>query len=177
MTKLDARRDPRILPFCNILRRCYVDELPQLINVLRGEMSLVGPRPEREFFVKRFEEELPGYGLRFATKPGITGLAQVMGRYSTTVERKLRFDLLYIYNYSFVLDLKIILRTIWVVLQRESAAGLKEHEGRQLMDRLRGDRPAAESTPAIASEGRFSSEPSLHWQPPAQPALDASPEC
>ncbi len=175
---LASQDDPRLTSFGRFLRATRIDELPQLWNVLKGEMSLVGPRPEREFFVGRFEEELPGYGLRFATKPGITGLAQVMGRYSTTVERKLRFDLLYIYNYSFVLDLKIILRTIWVVLQRESAAGLKEHEGRQLMDRLRCYRPAAaESSPAIVSGSYSLHEPSLNWQPPAQPALDASPEC
>jgi len=88
-------------------------------------MSIVGPRPEREFFVRQFEEEMPAYALRMAVKPGITGLAQVQGRYSSTAERKLRFDLLYICNYSLVLDLKILLQTISVVMRPEQAAGVR----------------------------------------------------
>ena len=87
-----------------------------MLNVIKGEMSLVGPRPERPYFFQRFERELPAYELRHAVKPGITGLAQVMGRYGTTVESKLHFDLLYIYNYSLLLDLKILLQTVRVVL-------------------------------------------------------------
>jgi exopolysaccharide biosynthesis polyprenyl glycosylphosphotransferase len=117
--------DPRITRLGNFLRATRLDELPQLINVLRGEMSMVGPRPEREFFVRQFEQEMPAYALRMAVKPGITGLAQVQGRYSSSAERKLRFDLLYICNYSVVLDLKILLQTISVVMRREQAAGVR----------------------------------------------------
>jgi len=119
-----SESDPRITPLGRFLRATRIDELPQLFNVLKGDMSLVGPRPERAFFVEQFEREFPAYELRHAVKPGLTGLAQVVGRYSTTVERKLHFDLLYIYNYSLLLDLKILLQTIRVVLQREQAAGL-----------------------------------------------------
>ena len=122
---LAIERDPRITRFGRFLRATRIDELPQLFNVIKGDMSLVGPRPERAYFVERFEKELPAYELRHAVKPGLTGLAQVMGRYGTTVESKLRFDLLYIYNYSLLLDVKILLQTVRVVLQREQAAGLE----------------------------------------------------
>jgi hypothetical protein len=115
---------PRITRLGNFLRATRLDELPQLMNVRRGEMSMVGPRPEREFFVRQFEQEMPAYVLRMAVKPGITGLAQVQGRYSSTAERKLRFDLLYICNYSLVLDLKILLQTLSVVVRPEQAAGV-----------------------------------------------------
>ena len=119
---LAIERDPRITRFGRFLRATRIDELPQLFNVIKGDMSLVGPRPERAYFVQQFERELPAYDLRHAVKPGLTGLAQVMGRYGTTVESKLRFDLLYIYNYSLLLDVKILLQTVRVVLQREQAA-------------------------------------------------------
>jgi exopolysaccharide biosynthesis polyprenyl glycosylphosphotransferase len=121
---LASESDPRITRLGRFLRAARIDELPQLFNVLKGDMSLVGPRPERAFFVEQFERECPAYELRHTVKPGLTGLAQVVGRYSTTVERKLHFDLLYIYNYSLLLDLKILLQTIRVVLQREQATGL-----------------------------------------------------
>ncbi len=122
---LAIEREPRITRFGRFLRATRIDELPQLFNVIKGDMSLVGPRPERAYFVEQFEKELPAYELRHAVKPGLTGLAQVIGRYGTTVESKLRFDLLYIYNYSLLLDVKILLQTVRVVLQREQAAGLE----------------------------------------------------
>jgi exopolysaccharide biosynthesis polyprenyl glycosylphosphotransferase len=122
---LASEEDPRITEVGRLLRATRIDELPQILNVIKGEMSLIGPRPERPYFVRRFENELAAYELRHAFKPGITGLAQVMGRYGTTVESKLHFDLLYIYNYSLLLDLKILLQTVRVVLQGEQASGLK----------------------------------------------------
>jgi lipopolysaccharide/colanic/teichoic acid biosynthesis glycosyltransferase len=123
---LASSHDPRITPLGQFLRATRLDELPQLINVLKGDMSLVGPRPEREFFIQQFEREVPGYGLRLAVKPGITGLAQVMGRYDTSVRRKLGFDLLYICKYSLLLDLKLLFQTLEVVLHQEKAAGVNE---------------------------------------------------
>ena len=122
---LASEHDPRVTWFGRLLRASKIDELPQMLNVIKGEMSLIGPRPERAYFVQRFERELPAYELRHAVKPGITGLAQVMGRYRTSVESKLHFDLLYIYNYSLLLDVKILMQTIRVVLQGEHAVGLK----------------------------------------------------
>jgi exopolysaccharide biosynthesis polyprenyl glycosylphosphotransferase len=121
---LASKTDARITRLGAFLRSTRLDELPQLFNVLRGEMSLVGPRPERDFFVSQFRESVTGYDFRHSVKPGVTGLAQVFGRYSTTVERKLRFDLMYIYNYSLVLDIQILLRTVLVVLHAERAAGV-----------------------------------------------------
>jgi exopolysaccharide biosynthesis polyprenyl glycosylphosphotransferase len=117
--------DPRITRLGNILRATRVDELPQLVNVLVGNMSLIGPRPERQVFVSAFRETMPDYDLRLGVKPGITGLAQVAGSYSTPVEHKLRLDLLYISDYSLMRDIWIVLRTILVVFHGERAEGIK----------------------------------------------------
>lgn len=113
--------DPRVTPLGAMLRRFRLDEVPQFLNVLKGDMSFVGPRPERPGFVRRFTDELPGYAERHKVKPGMTGLAQVRGYYHTAVENKLKFDLAYIYNYSFSLDLLILLETIKVVLTRRGS--------------------------------------------------------
>jgi exopolysaccharide biosynthesis polyprenyl glycosylphosphotransferase len=123
---LATDRDPRITLIGRFIRAVRLDELPQLLNVLKGEMSLVGPRPEREYFINQFKQKIPDYSYRLTVKPGITGLAQVVANYTTPVNDKLRFDLLYVRNYSFWLDLKILLQTIRVVLQREQAQGVKE---------------------------------------------------
>ena len=95
-----------------------VDEVPQLWNVLKGDMSLVGPRPERPEFADRLARDVAGYSLRHATRPGLTGLAQISGDYATEPEIKLRYDLAYLNNWSFGLDLSILLRTLPVVLTR-----------------------------------------------------------
>jgi exopolysaccharide biosynthesis polyprenyl glycosylphosphotransferase len=120
---LAARQDARVTAVGRWLRATRIDELPQLFNVLFGEMSLVGPRPERPEFVRALKERLPGYEFRLAVKPGITGLAQVYGRYSTAPQSKLRFDLMYIYNYSLLLDLQILFKTVLTVLQPGQAEG------------------------------------------------------
>jgi exopolysaccharide biosynthesis polyprenyl glycosylphosphotransferase len=117
--------DPRVTALGRILRTTRIDELPQLVNVLLGSMSVVGPRPERQFFVSTFRKTLPDYVLRFAVKPGITGLAQVAGSYSTPVEQKLKFDILYISHYSVMRDIWIVLRTIPVVFHSGRAQGIK----------------------------------------------------
>ncbi len=121
---LALRHDPRITRLGSFLRSTRLDELPQFFNVLKGEMSVVGPRPERLHFVRQFEETTPGYSARFVVKPGITGLAQVMGRYTTSAERKLRFDLSYVYKYSLLLDINILFQTLRVVFQRHQAEGV-----------------------------------------------------
>lgn len=116
--------DPRVTPLGGILRKYRLDELPQLWNVLKGDMSLIGPRPERGFFVRRFMEEIPLYGKRLLLRPGITGWAQVHHRYDQCQEdviEKLRYDLFYIGHVSFKLDLLILLKTIGVVLSRRGA--------------------------------------------------------
>lgn len=117
---LATKNDPRVLAGMRWFRAARLDELPQLWNVAKGEMSLVGPRPERAEFVERFEELLPGYNRRHDMPPGITGLAQIRGHYQTDPGYKLGHDLQYIVNWSPVLDLMIMLETI-VVMARRSA--------------------------------------------------------
>jgi lipopolysaccharide/colanic/teichoic acid biosynthesis glycosyltransferase len=98
------------------MRRTRLDELPQLLNVLGGSMSLVGPRPERPGFVEEFLDKIPGYAERFSMLPGLTGLAQVNGEYDSTADNKLRYDMAYHANSSFWLDLSILVRTVRTVL-------------------------------------------------------------
>ena len=116
--QLATRDDPRIIPACRWLRSTRLDELPQIWNVVRGEMSLIGPRPERVEFAETYEQLIPGYESRHEIPPGITGLAQIHGRYHTDPEYKLGYDLQYVVNWSPVLDLEILARTVWVVLTR-----------------------------------------------------------
>ena len=123
---LASESDPRITSIGKIIRLTRLDELPQLFNVLKGDMSIVGPRPERAYFVEQFNKEVENYSYRMTVKPGITGLAQVLSKYSTTVEDKLRYDLMYVNSYSFALDIKIMLQTIRVILTPEQANGVKE---------------------------------------------------
>jgi lipopolysaccharide/colanic/teichoic acid biosynthesis glycosyltransferase len=113
--------DPRIFPLGRVLRKCRADELPQLWCILRGDLSFVGPRPERECFHKEFEKYIHGFGERLKVKQGLTGYAQVMGGYDLKPEEKILYDVEYIKNRSFLLDMKIILKTIGVVLKREGA--------------------------------------------------------
>jgi len=116
--------DPRITAIGRVLRAMRLDELPQLFNVLLGQMSLIGPRPERPHFVNIYRRRLPGYDFRLAVRPGISGLAQTFCGYSTTPALKLRFDLHYIENYSLALDARIVFRTMVTVLQPSRAQGV-----------------------------------------------------
>jgi len=118
---LATEEDPRITPVGRMLRRYRIDELPQLLNIIVGDMSWVGPRPERQFFVERFCEEIPGYRERFKIQPGVTGLAQVSGTYATTSERKLKYDLIYMYHQNLLMDLQILFETLRVVLTGRGA--------------------------------------------------------
>jgi exopolysaccharide biosynthesis polyprenyl glycosylphosphotransferase len=112
-----GEEDDRLTPLGRWLRNVRLDELPQLWNVLRGEMSLVGPRPERPHFVRQFQQMRPLYAKRHQVRPGITGLAQVCGGYHTDARDKLRFDLIYVSQRSLWLDLWILLRTVFVMLR------------------------------------------------------------
>jgi lipopolysaccharide/colanic/teichoic acid biosynthesis glycosyltransferase len=107
--------DPRVTRFGRFLRNSHLDEVPQLLNVLRGEMSIVGPRPERPVFVGKFRDQIPSYGERLRVKPGITGLAQVCHKYDETVKdvrRKLAYDLLYIQKMCLMVDVAIVFLTM-----------------------------------------------------------------
>ena len=109
-----TKNDPRVTNVGKFLRKTSIDELPQLINVLRGEMSLIGPRPERPQFVEKFREEIPRYMIKHQVRPGMTGWAQVNGlRGDTSIRKRIEYDLYYIENWTFGLDVKIILMTIY----------------------------------------------------------------
>ena len=117
--KWATKNDNRVTKFGKIMRLTRIDELPQLWNVLRGEMSFVGPRPEREFFIEQLEKEIPYYNLRHTVKPGLTGWAQVMYPYGASVEdayRKLQYDLYYIKHHDILFDLKVLLKTVTIVI-------------------------------------------------------------
>lgn len=113
------KNDPRVTRVGKIIRKLRIDEIPQMFNVLKGEMSLVGPRPERPYFVEKLSKEIPYYKRRLKVRPGITGWAQVKHKYDESIEDvkiKLRYDLFYIENMSIRMDFKILLRTVFVVL-------------------------------------------------------------
>ena len=113
------KKDPRITRVGTILRSLRLDEVPQFLNVLKGEMSLIGPRPERAYFVEKFKRQIPFYTRRLKVRPGITGWAQIKGKYDTTLENvktKLQYDLFYLENMSLRMDLKILINTIYVML-------------------------------------------------------------
>lgn len=112
--------DKRITPIGKIMRKYHLDEIPQFVNVLIGQMSLVGPRPERPKIIRSLIKEIPNYTHRLTVKPGITGWAQIMGNYDTTLEdvnKKLKNDLYYIENISIMFDFKIIFLTMWIIMR------------------------------------------------------------
>ncbi len=112
-TQWTVENDPRRTKFGAFLRKTSLDELPQFFNVLKGDMSVVGPRPERPYFVEKFKEEIPKYMIKHHVRPGITGWAQVCGlRGDTSIQARIEHDIFYIENWSLWLDIKIILRTI-----------------------------------------------------------------
>ncbi len=117
--------DKRITPIGKVIRGLRIDELPQLINIIKGDMSIVGPRPERIEHVEKYSEEIPEFVCRYKVKGGLTGYAQVFGKYNTSAYNKLKMDLMYIQNYSLALDIKLILMTIKILFKKESTEGFK----------------------------------------------------
>lgn len=124
--QLTVDNDPRITKVGRFIRRCRIDELPQLINIIRGDMSIVGPRPERIENYELYEKKIPEFKYRTKVKAGLTGYAQVYGKYNTTAYDKLRLDLMYIENYSIILDIKLVLMTFRTLFQKESTQGFEE---------------------------------------------------
>lgn len=125
---LASEKDPRITRIGRFIRATRLDELPQLFDVLAGNMSIVGPRPERPFFVEQFIAEKPEYAYRHNVKPGITGLAQIAGKYNTTAYDKLVYDLIYIQNFSVVNDLTLMLQTFKVLITKSSTEGVQNNK-------------------------------------------------
>lgn len=129
-----TEKDPRITKVGSIIRATRLDELPQLINILKGDMSVVGPRPERIEHVRQYTEEIPEFVYRMTVKGGLTGYAQVYGKYNTSAYDKLKLDLMYIANYSLLLDLEIIVRTIQVLFTKESTEGFDAEKSREMTE-------------------------------------------
>ncbi|MGN0946870.1 MAG: sugar transferase [Megasphaera sp.] len=129
--QLATDNDPRITKVGKFIRATRLDELPQILNVLNGDMSLVGPRPERPYFVEQFKQENPEYAYRHNVKPGITGLAQVFAKYNTTPYDKLVYDLMYIENYSILEDFVIMIQTVKILVTKSATEG-KDVSGKDL---------------------------------------------
>ena len=121
-----GEKDDRITKVGRIIRACRIDELPQLFNIISGDMSIVGPRPERYEHVEKYSNEIPEFNYRHKVKGGLTGYAQVYGKYNTTAIDKLKLDLMYITNYSVILDFQIIFETVKILFQKESTEGFDE---------------------------------------------------
>lgn len=126
--RLASENDDRIFPVGKFLRRTRLDELPQLWNILKGDMSLVGPRPERPELAQEIEKEIPEFRYRLKVKAGLTGYAQIYGKYNTTFYDKLKLDLTYICNYSLLLDLKLIIMTPKILAMKESTEGVDDRK-------------------------------------------------
>ena len=122
--RLAMKNDSRVTPVGKVIRNLHLDELPQIINILKGDMSLVGPRPERPEIFEQYEKELPEFAFRLKVKAGLTGYAQVYGKYNTTPRDKVKLDVTYIENYSIWLDIKLMLLTFKILFQKENAEGV-----------------------------------------------------
>lgn len=128
IARLAAKNDSRITPIGKFIRKVRIDELPQLFNILNGEMSFIGPRPERPEIIRQYQEDMPEFTFRTKVKAGLAGYAQVYGKYNTTPYDKLKLDLFYIENYSVWLDLKLMLLTLKILFQAESTEGVDTNQ-------------------------------------------------
>lgn len=126
--RLASKNDSRITPVGHVLRNLHLDELPQLFNVFLGDMSLVGPRPERKAIMRQYQKEIPEFDYRLKVKAGLTGYAQVYGKYNTTPYDKLKLDLFYIENYSLMLDIKLLFMTAKIFFQKETSEGIEDDQ-------------------------------------------------
>lgn len=128
VARLASDGDRRITPIGNFIRKVRLDELPQLFNILKGDMSIVGPRPERPEIARQYEKEMPEFRYRLRVKAGLTGYAQVFGKYNTTPYDKLKLDLHYIQNYSLLMDIKLMIQTVKILFMKESTEGIRTNK-------------------------------------------------
>ncbi len=126
--RLAMKNDKRVTPIGKVIRKLHLDELPQLFNILKGDMSFVGPRPERPEIFAKYEKELPEFAFRLKVKAGLTGYAQVYGKYNTTPRDKVKLDVAYIEHYSVWLDIKLMLLTFKILFQKENTEGVDENQ-------------------------------------------------
>lgn len=124
--RLAGKNDSRITKMGKIIRNLHFDELPQIVNVLRGEMSMVGPRPERREFIDEYAKIIPEFKERLKVRGGLTGYAQIYGKYNTGPEDKIKYDLIYIYQYSLRMDIRLLFLTVRILFQKENAEGVEE---------------------------------------------------
>lgn len=124
--RLASKNDSRVTKVGRVIRNLHFDELPQLFNVLKGDMSMVGPRPERREFVEEYSRIIPEFTERLKVRGGLTGYAQIYGKYSTGPEDKIKYDLIYIYNYSLRLDIRLLFLTVRILFQKENSEGVDE---------------------------------------------------
>lgn len=139
-TRLASKHDRRITPVGWVLRKLHFDEIPQLFNVLVGDMSMVGPRPELKELTKVYQKEIPEFYYRLKVKAGLTGYAQVYGKYNTTPYDKLKLDLFYIENYSIFLDIKLMFMTFRILFQKETSEGVEDRQVNALLNSVREDK-------------------------------------
>jgi len=137
--KLASKNDSRITPIGKLLRNTHLDELPQLFNILKGDMSVVGPRPERQSFTREYTKHIAEFPYRLRVKAGLTGYAQVFGKYNTTPYDKLKLDLFYIENYSILLDIKLMFMTFRILFQKETSEGVEEGQTSALSNKNTGE--------------------------------------
>ena len=135
VARLASQNDSRITPVGKFIRKVRLDELPQLFNILKGEMSFIGPRPERPEIIKQYMEDMPEFAFRMKMKAGLAGYAQVYGKYNTTPYDKLKLDLFYIENYTVWLDLKLMLLTLKILFKPESTEGIDEKQTTALKEK------------------------------------------
>lgn len=134
--QLAKEHDERITPVGRVIRAARIDELPQLFNILKGDMSFVGPRPERPELIKEYSQKMPEFVFRMRVKAGLTGYAQVYGKYNTTPYDKLKLDLFYIENYSFWTDMKLILMTVKTIFKPASTEGIEQEQTNALKEQV-----------------------------------------
>jgi exopolysaccharide biosynthesis polyprenyl glycosylphosphotransferase len=140
--QLAQEHDPRITKVGRFIRATRLDEIPQILNIIKGDMSIVGPRPERQSYIDQFTKETPEFTYRTKVKGGLTGFAQIYGKYNTSPYDKLRLDMMYIENYSFALDIKLILMTLRIMLSKDSTEGIdvaqkNEEKAHELLEQMR----------------------------------------
>lgn len=155
---LAKEHDDRITPVGHFIRATRLDELPQLFNILKGDMTLVGPRPERPEIIEQYMEEMPEFKFRTRVKAGLTGFAQIYGKYNTVPYDKLKLDLFYIENYSLWMDCKLILMTIKTMLKKDATEGIDESQQTAMKDHSGTSEDAARIVQEIVREGESQDE-------------------